>query len=53
MAPEVKEVPVLVLDCNQDFEENSHIFDQHIAKITEFITQTQNSTPQDQIQTSW
>lgn len=31
------DTPVLVLNCNQDFEENSSQFNQHLKKIEEFI----------------
>lgn len=31
-------VPVLILDCNEEFEENNTMFDLHIKKIKDFIT---------------
>jgi len=38
--PELAQVPVLVLDCNQEFEENPKKFDEHLARVWEFMKQT-------------
>ena len=40
MLPELKNVPVLVLDCNQEFEQNSSKFQEHGEQIRSFITAT-------------
>lgn len=40
VADDLKNVPVLVLDCNQEFEENPVMFQQHVDAVTNFITQT-------------
>ena len=34
---ELKKVPVLVLDCNQEFEENEQLFKQHADKVITFM----------------
>jgi len=36
----IKQVPVLELDCNQDFIENNSNFTQHVMKIKNFINKT-------------
>lgn len=33
------DVPVLILDCNQDFEDNSSLFKQHCDAIQDFVLQ--------------
>jgi deoxyadenosine/deoxycytidine kinase len=38
--PHLKRVPVLVLNCDEDFEQNSTQLDEHIQKIQSFLTQT-------------
>jgi deoxyadenosine/deoxycytidine kinase len=38
--PELKQVPVLVLDCNEDFEENHEQLVKHAQEIQKFINQT-------------
>lgn len=38
--PELKTVPVLTIDCNQDFEEQQELFSEHIQAVTEFISRT-------------
>ncbi len=36
----LKDVPVLVLDCNQDFEHNKKQFEQHCQKLNSFLQET-------------
>jgi deoxyadenosine/deoxycytidine kinase len=38
--PELKKVPVLTLDCNEEFEKNPSTFFVHVKNILEFITCT-------------
>lgn len=38
--PELKEIPVLVLDCNPEFETDMAVLQDHFAKIQHFITAT-------------
>lgn len=33
----LKEVPVLILECNEDFEHNPHILEKHFSKIKSFF----------------
>jgi deoxyadenosine/deoxycytidine kinase len=35
--PTLHDVPVLVLDCNQDFEDNPHILQSHLDAVAQFI----------------
>ena len=37
LLPTLAEVPVLILDCNKDFEENSQEFLEHKEKVKQFI----------------
>jgi deoxyadenosine/deoxycytidine kinase len=39
--PEIKNIPVLVLDCNQEFESNESKMLEHIEKIEQFLLETQ------------
>ena len=43
--PELIKVPVLVLDCNQEFETDREQFKKHVRTITIFINDTSVSTP--------
>jgi deoxyadenosine/deoxycytidine kinase len=38
--PQLKETPVLVLDANQEFEEDSQILSDYIGQVTQFINQS-------------
>lgn len=38
--PDLKKVPVLIIDCNQDFEDNSEILNDHCALVQNFVTNT-------------
>jgi deoxyadenosine/deoxycytidine kinase len=40
--PELKAVPLLILDCNKEFEHDPEEFGRHIEKIEQFIDQTCN-----------
>lgn len=40
IAPEIKHVPVLVLDCNAEFESNQDKLFEHLARVREFIATT-------------
>lgn len=42
--PELKSVPVLIIDCNQDFVQNSNRMQEHAQRVAEFLKQTQNET---------
>jgi deoxyadenosine/deoxycytidine kinase len=35
--PELQKVPVLLLDCNEDFEHNPALFQEHTERIKEFV----------------
>ena len=37
----LKQVPVLVLDCNEEFEQNPAKLDEHLQKLQDFLTTTQ------------
>ncbi len=37
IAPEIAHIPVLVLDCNEEFETNSHILHKHFEKVRSFV----------------
>lgn len=39
--PQIKNVPVLVLDCNQEFEKDDKQLKNHLDKIQEFLIDTQ------------
>jgi deoxyadenosine/deoxycytidine kinase len=41
VANDLKDVPVLLLNCNEEFEENPDIFEQHTQKLQDFLLQTQ------------
>ena len=52
--PSLKTVPVLILDCNEEFETNPEILKNHFAQIKQFMYEQQvivkkptveNSTP--------
>ena len=43
MLPELKDIPVLVLDCNQEFEQNSSKFQEHCEQIRSFIMATKSA----------
>lgn len=45
IAEYLKDVPVLVLDCDKDFESDAQERDAHIAKVREFIGQTAAVNP--------
>lgn len=38
--PELARVPVLVLNCDEEFEHNPHVLKQHLDKIEDFMLQT-------------
>lgn len=40
---EIKNVPVLVLDCNQDFEHCPEVFQEHVAKLKQFVHATKQA----------
>jgi len=40
--PEIKNVPVLILDCNEDFQHNEKRLHMHFEKIEQFLFETQN-----------
>lgn len=42
---DIKDVPVLTLDCNKDFEHNPKQWEEHAQKIVQFITQTSSTPP--------
>ncbi len=42
VSDKIKNTPVLVLDCNQDFLENPENMQKHVFKIKLFLEQTQN-----------
>ncbi len=42
---DIKDVPVLTLDCNQDFENNPEVFAKHLDRLKAFFTNTQRFTP--------
>ena len=39
--PEIKNIPVLVLDCNQEFEADENVLAGHLDKIQQFLLDTQ------------
>lgn len=39
--PRIEKVPVLVLDCNQEFEHDQSVMSKHLSKIQEFIESLQ------------
>jgi len=39
--PEIKDVPVLVLDCNQEFEADQTVLKSHMVKVKQFLLDTQ------------
>lgn len=39
--PELKQVPLLILDCNREFEDDMQEFERHLQKIERFIAKTQ------------
>ncbi|PKN03669.1 hypothetical protein CVU75_01055 [Candidatus Dependentiae bacterium HGW-Dependentiae-1] len=41
--PQLKETPVLILDCDQEFEADSKKFQEHVAAVQKFLTQTQTT----------
>ena len=41
IANNIKDIPVLILDCNQDFLENYENLQKHIAKVKDFFQKTQ------------
>ncbi|KKP24199.1 MAG: hypothetical protein SZ59_C0002G0045 [candidate division TM6 bacterium GW2011_GWF2_28_16] len=41
IAQNLKNIPVLTLDCNQDFVENKNLLQEHINKVKDFISKTQ------------
>src|SRR5579859_4864337 len=43
--PELKNIPVLVVDCNQDFETSEIIAQQHLRAVDEFVKDTMVHTP--------
>lgn len=43
--PEIKNVPVLVLDCNEEFEQNEANLMEHLDKVQQFIHDTQINMP--------
>lgn len=43
---EIKNIPVLVLDCNDEFEQNESKMFEHIQKIEQFLLETQINTNQ-------
>lgn len=42
----VKAIPVLTLECNQDFEDNKETLNNHLQAINNFISQTSGLPPQ-------
>ena len=38
--PAIKDVPVLTLDCNSDFEDQQFSMDRHIEKLVDFVAST-------------
>jgi deoxyadenosine/deoxycytidine kinase len=46
ISPQLKSVPVLVLDCNEEFAENSAVLHKFLEQIQTFMGITQTSTPQ-------
>lgn len=45
LLPGMQHTPVLVLDCNQEFETNPEKFEEHITSIKTFLKQTQQQSP--------
>ena len=41
VAPNIQSVPVLVLDCNQEFESDEKVLQSHLQKVQEFMIDTQ------------
>ena len=41
VTPQIKNVPVLVLDCNEDFENNKKQLTRHLDKVQQFLVDTQ------------
>ncbi|KKP25359.1 MAG: hypothetical protein UR12_C0042G0001 [candidate division TM6 bacterium GW2011_GWF2_30_66] len=39
--PEIKNIPVLILDCDQEFEANENVLASHLDKIQQFLLDTQ------------
>jgi deoxyadenosine/deoxycytidine kinase len=44
--PSLKKVPVLILDCNEDFEANEGQMKDHLEKTADFFTRTAGFMPQ-------
>jgi len=40
--PELKEIPVLVLDCNKEFETDENVLKEHFVKVQNFLIKTQH-----------
>lgn len=41
--PELASVPLLILDCDEEFEHNAEILQAHLTKVQEFIQATQHA----------
>ncbi len=51
MLPELKNIPILVLNCNEEFETNSLLFDQLVNQIEKFMQSSPSSRVQSNILT--
>jgi len=45
VSPEIKDIPVLVLDCNQEFEQNAAVLQSHLERVEAFMLDTQLKAP--------
>ena len=45
LLPALANVPVLILNCDEEFEANSEVFKRHLEKIQQFIHKTMMHAP--------